>query len=145
METQLLLEQQTFALRQFIADEVAFRGNLDIEFIRNDLAYGFVMQLRAQLYTHKLPAETRTETSTLVLPTWNSAWQLWKANHANSKLFGWIARRWPAKKRGSETHMATVTFDLDRRVLFPECNYPERLGTPYMRVDTTTPKWYCFD
>lgn len=127
-----------------LADELGFRGSAEIQGYQDDVIRGFVYEFRAQVWTHKLPPVNKTEKVSLTIPTWNSAWQLWKANHADSKLFGWIARRWPPQKRGSETHTGTVSFDIDRKVIFPESNYPANLGTPYMQTVLTDPEvqWY---
>lgn len=139
-QTRLLLEQQKFALRTFISDEVPLT-NLEVNTFRDEWMYGIVAEFRTHIWSHKLPPETKTAETQLTIPTWNSAWQLWKANHAESKYFGWIAKRWPPQKRGTETHVASVSFDMDRRTLFPECNFPAGLGTQYRQVVLSDPVW----
>lgn len=137
----LQLEQTKFALRQFISEEAVLQ-NLEVNaYYMDEFARGVAYEFRTHIWSHKLPTEVKVEETQLVIPTWNSAWQLWKANHADSKYLGWIAKRWPPQKRGSEVHKATVSIDLDKRVLFPEYNYPAGLGTPYRHVVASTPRW----
>lgn len=135
----LTLERSKFQLEQAISNELL----LDVEtnFWQDQMLNSVIYAFRTEIWSHKLPLEIKTESTQIQVQTWNSAWQLWKANHAGSKLLGWIVRRWPAQKRGMETHKATVTFEQDRRVLFPEANYPASAGTPYYRVVTTPPVW----
>lgn len=103
---------------------------------------GVICEFRTQIWSDHLPDETKTAETSIDIPTWNSAWQLWKANHAESKLFGWIARRWPPEKRGTEVHKASVSFELSKRVLFPEFKpYPSSLGSKYYNVAMTEPEW----
>lgn len=134
------LEQTKFALRQFVAEEVGL-NNLELNEYFDEFAHGVIYEFKTHIWSHKLPPETKTAETQLDIPTWNSAWQLWKANHAESKWFGWIAKRWPPEKRGTEVHTASVSFDLSKRVLFPEYNYPAGLGTAYHHVVAAEPQW----
>lgn len=128
-------------MKSFIADEVHL--NVDVDFYREDFAHGIVAAFRTEIWSHKLPSETKTETTSLRVEAWDSAWQLWKFNrHKNyNRLFGWIHRKWPAKKTAVTHYQAQCTFEIDKRVLFPEANYPTSAGTPYYHVTTTTPVW----
>jgi hypothetical protein len=135
----LMLQQTKFALRQAIEDELGI--NADIQAYQDEWAYRTIVELRTQNWSHRLPPETKTETTTLAVKEWESAWQLWKHNHSNSRWFGWINRRWPAKKTGETNYQATVSFDMDKRVLFPDCKYPTNLGSPYYRVALSNPVW----
>jgi hypothetical protein len=83
------LEQQKFALKTFLEDEVPL-SNLDVNLYRDEWLYGVVAEFRTHIWSHKLPSEHKTAETQLTIPTWNSAWQLWKANHAESKWFGWL-------------------------------------------------------
>jgi hypothetical protein len=136
----LLLEQQKFALKTFIEDEVPLT-NLEVNTYRDEWLYGIVAEFRTHIWSHKLPPENVTTEESFTVATWNSAWQLWKANHAESKWFGWIAKKWPPQKRGTEVHKAVVSLDLSKKVLFPEYTYPAGLGTPYHHVVAAEPRW----
>lgn len=139
-QTRLLLEQQKFALRTFISDEVPLT-NLEVNTFRDEWAYGIVAEFRTHIWSHKLPPETKEAEYLHELPVFNSAWQLWKYNHQYSRWFGWVAKRWPPEKRGIELLRASVSFDMDRRTLFPECNFPAGLGTQYRQVVLSDPVW----
>lgn len=102
-----------------------------------------IYAFRTEIWSHRLPSETKTETASLRVETWESAWQLWKFNRhmKHNRLFGWIHRKWPAKKTAVTNYQAQCTFDLDKRVLFPEANYPASAGSPYYRVAITPSVW----
>lgn len=134
------LEQTKFALRQFVAEEVGL-NNLELNEYFDEFAHGVVYEFKTHIWSHKLPPETKTVETTVPVATWTSAWQLWKHNHAGSKYLGWIAKRWPPVKGGSEALTASVSIDLTKRVLFPEYNYPAGLGTPYHHVVVSQPEW----
>jgi hypothetical protein len=134
------LEQTKFALRTFVAEEVPL-NNLEVNAFVQDFAYGVVLEFRTHIWSHKLPPETFTAEESFTVATYNSAWQLWKANHAESKWFGWVAKRWPPEKRGTEVHKAVVSFDMTKKNLFPEYDYPAGLGTPYHVTVLSNPKW----
>lgn len=129
---------ETFSANQYIDPFLRYTGESEVRIVEDVIQGGFIAQFRAQVWTHKLPPVVQIESTTLTIPTWNSAWQLWKANHADNKLFGWIARRWPPEKRGCEDHKAELTFGWDRKLVFPEAEYPARMGTPYMQTARMT-------
>lgn len=106
-----------------------------------DVGFAFKKDIWADKIADDTITETQEVKTQLQVPTWNSAWQLWKANHAESKLFGWIARRWPPEKRGMETHTQTKTAALKFRVCkyhtFPDFNpetYPRQFGGYYRYI-----------
>lgn len=138
----LTLERQRFAYKQFMSDELGLDDvSLDAAF--DHMLHGMVYAFQAELWCHKLPGETKTETTNLRVETWDSAWQLWKFNRYknHNRYLGWIHTKWPAKKTAVTNYQAQCTFDLDKRVLFPEYNYPKPMGSPYMRVALSQPVW----
>lgn len=138
------LEQTKFALRQFVAEELGL-NNLDLNVYFDEFSRGVVYEFRTHIWSHKLPPETKEAEYLHELPVFNSAWQLWKYNHQYSRWFGWIAKRWPPQKNGLELLKASVSFDLSKRVLFPEYNYPAGLGTAYHHVVVAEPQWTWID
>lgn len=136
----LRLERTKYALRNYLQEELFL--DVEIDTYVDQMLRNVVYEFRTAIWSDKLPEETKTAEANLSVATWTSAWQLWKANHADSKLFGWIAKRWPPEKRGTETHTASVSFNLSKSVLFPDFKpYPSNLGSPYLTVAMTEPVW----
>lgn len=137
----LQLEQQQFALRQYIEENLLL--DVDAQFYRDSFHHAVVAEFRTAIWSHKLPPETKVETTEVEVKEWKSAWQLWKHNHWHAWWFTYLGFLWLCKppEQVNKTITATCSFDLSRNVLFPEFRYPDRLGARTLRVDVSEPVW----
>lgn len=128
-----------FGLSQYVSEYLI--QNVDVSFIQgfeNDLG----VQLTAYVYADQLSSEKVTTSPRLEVETWTSAWQLWKHNHKDSKLFGWVARRWAPLKGGKEIHTSTVTLNLERYHLYPDARVSyKQAGRSYRYLKESEPVW----
>lgn len=110
-------------------------------------------EFRAKVFADKLADETHTVSQQVHFDVetsdWVSAWQLWKWNRRSNRVFGWLHKRWPAKRTGARTfqvvRQANVKFDVKKYVTFPELkkSYPSTLGNHFRYVETRPgPLWW---
>lgn len=94
-------------------------------------------RLNPEVFTESTIVEFR------VPATW---WQHWKADHADTRWAGWVAR-WRPPVMSVERRVATVTVDVARAALFPEDDRIGHmvplgtLGTPRLHVYRDSAEW----
>lgn len=136
------LERLRFAAQAHIPDHIIDEVSVEaLNAFMGDMA----IRLRASVWADKLEDSTHTEVATANFKVdteqWKSVWQLWKHNRRDSKVFGWIARRW-APETVTETVSVSKTAQLKFRVCkyhtFPDFNPPGRFGNYYRYVKQDT-------
>ncbi len=141
------LEALKIGMYQYLDPFVVDR--MDIEQVSDELIHlgaSVAFRFKKDLWADKLADERQTVTQKLEVitdyTTWESAWQLWKHNHRGSKLFGWIARKWPpvnGMKTRIENREITAEFDIKKYLTFPEFQPPPQQFGNYYRYVQTTP------
>lgn len=121
----VFLEIRKLAMKQAITGHML--DTLTVE-VRQDpglfLVDQFLLEFRAQILAHRLPPEKITETAESELEFPATPWQMWKQDHAGSRWWGWIARRWPVgMKKARVRHVLTVDLQRFR-------NYPDAPAVP---------------
>ncbi len=140
------LEALKFGMRQVLDTDFVN----DVEIVAQDLFYSMgrdiAYEFRKKVWADKLANETVKATQELLVgiwvPLWDSAWQLWKHNHKDSKLFGWIHKWWPADRGtylASEKQQVTVEVNIKKYLTFPEFQAPPSQFGNYYRYVQTTP------
>lgn len=111
------------------------RDGVGVDHLAGDIAAHLVYTLRYQALRHRcepFEASVRASTSLVVPATW---WQHWKADHAGSRLFGWVRRWWPVRTT-TVTAYPMVTAAFDKAALFPQpaVDYPDELGPVVLNI-----------
>jgi len=97
-------------------------------------------EIRAAVLGLKLPPLTTTTSRTVTVEVPDGWRQAWKADHAEGRWAGWIARRWPVRTR-PVTRTVTLTGSVERAAAFPECDlvpHDPQLGRPVLIL---RPRW----
>lgn len=108
--------------------------NMQVE-IQQDMMSSLMDQIvfnfTGYVLAEKLPPKEVSKSFEFSTDVFESAWQLWKYNRRDSKLFGWIHRKWPAQTT-KRTFKEKATVVLEGQYVYPEARGIafERLGQP---------------
>jgi len=141
------LEAIRVGMQQYLPEEVV-RG-IEVEQVTDSLYHfgaGVAFQFHKDLWADKLADETvkvkAVHMYDRTIPVWTSAWQLWKHNHRDSKLFGWVSRKWPPvqeEQRFVDRLTPEVEVHVKKYLTFPEFQPPAGNMGPYYRYITVNP------
>lgn len=96
-----------------------------------------IFSFESYVLTENLPPQEVSKEVRFDVDIFESAWQLWKYNRRNSKIFGWVTRKWPVKY-GTHRHIEKASVVLEGKYVYPEAHgiaFSERLGQPIRWFD----------
>lgn len=113
----LTLERLKFAGAMAMPREVVEQLPADFELVRDGDIFmrEAMLKMRMSIFGKRLPDEEFTQTERLYVPA--TTWQYWKWEHRASRWWGWVARRWPVRKK---SWSITLKVDISRALVFPE-------------------------
>lgn len=136
-----LFERLKFNFRQPLSAEVAEQLVVkvgELNYFADRLSVDVVASVLGQRVDHQMVTGSRT-VSIEVPVSW---WDHWKLDHAESRWFGWIARRYQPALR-SEIRVMRYEVDIERLRTFPQATvaFPREMGQFVNVLEERSVRW----
>lgn len=111
----LTLNKIKFTGQAMVSENVIRELPYEVVVEQDRILSAMVLKMKMSIFGKQLPDEQFTQTERIQVPA--TSWQYWKWEHKDSRWWGWVAKRWPVRKK---SWFVTVRLDISRALTFPE-------------------------